>query len=251
MPSPSQNHLPIFHPEYRYPESRNPYWGKNRKLEGLVYSDNETEVHAGQWREKFSLGSTNSAKTENEGRRKLHVEIGCNAGHVVVEWADQKRNELFIGIDWKFKPIFWGAEKVQKRSLKNICFFRAHAERLKFMFGPREIDNLYLFFPDPWPRKKQWKNRFLTATTLREIAPLIHPEGLFHIKTDHPEYFNWIEKAVEETKDLWQPVELTRDLHQNHPAPETLKIPEVTLFERLFIKEGIKINSIKLKPRSI
>src|SRR6185437_16010077 len=188
MPSPSANYLPVHHPEFRYPDSKNPYWSKLKQFAGRVYSDNSTEEYRGRWRERFAA----------EISGDLHVEIGCNAGHVVLEWAARNPTSRYVGIDWKFKPIFWGIEKALKRDIRNLLFFRAHAERLPFMFGEGEIDFLYLFFPDPWPKKKQWKNRFLTALALARIAPAVKKGGIFHIKTDHAGYFDWMLEAISE-----------------------------------------------------
>lgn len=242
--APSVSHkLPIHHADFRYTESKNPYWAKLQELKGMVYSDHETESHSGQWRSQYR-------DQIDPSQRQLHVEIGCNAGHVIVEWAKRNPNHAYIGLDWKFKIIFKGAEKVKKYGLKNLNFFRAHAERLEFMFAPQEIDRLYLYFPDPWPKKAHWKNRFVTADRLKSIAKLMKPDGIFHIKTDHPGYFEWMLQAISQVQDTWEIIEMTRNLHENHPAPETLNIPEVTLFERLFIKDGIPIQSIKLRPRS-
>jgi tRNA (guanine-N7-)-methyltransferase len=240
MPQPSANRLPVQHAEYRYPESKNPYWAKLQAFAGRVFSDNDTETHRGHWREMFP-----------ELPKELHVEVGCNAGHVVLEWAMQNPGNGYIGVDWKYKPIFWGVEKALKRAIPNLLFFRAHAERLPFMFGEGEVDFLYLYFPDPWPRKKQWKNRFLTSQSLTQVAPILRKGGIFHIKTDHPGYFEWmlaaLAKSEQESGKLWEVVEQTDDLHADNPKASELKIPEVTLFERLFIKDGIKINSLKLR----
>lgn len=240
MPSPSANRLPVEHPDFRYAESKNPYWLKLKEFSTRVFSDNETERHRDHWRELFP----NSPK-------ELHVEVGCNAAHVTLEWAARNPANGYIGIDWKFKPIFWGIEKALKRSISNLLLFRAHAERLPYMFGEGEVDFLYLFFPDPWPRKKQWKNRFLTAKTLAAIARIMRKGGIFHIKTDHSGYFDWMLDALIECEKnsgkLWEVVEQTRDLHEGNPGAAELKIPEVTLFERLFIKDGIKVNSLKLR----
>ena len=222
------------HPEFRYAESRNPYWKKLHDLKTLVYSDNETETHRGSWKKTIR-------------GEKLHVELGCNAGHVILEWAARNPRDAYIGIDWKFKPIFRGAEKAQKRGLGNLAFFRAHSERISLMFAPGEVDFLYLFFPDPWPKKAHLKNRFINPERLRAIAPILSRDGVFHIKTDHRAYFDWMIQSLEKVKDVWKILESTTDLHREHPAPETLEIPDVTLFERLFIKDGIKINSVKLK----
>jgi tRNA (guanine-N7-)-methyltransferase len=240
MPTPSANRLPVQHPDYLYTNSKNPYWTKLKEFADRVFSDNGTEIHRGHWRDLF-----------RQTPKELHVEIGCNAGHVVLEWAAKSPENGYIGIDWKFKPIFWGIEKALKRGVPNLLFFRAHAERLPFMFGEGEIDFLYLFFPDPWPRKKQWKNRFVSAETLARVAPTLKKGGVFHIKTDHASYFEWMVEALAESErefgKLWEIVEETRDLHADHPNPELLQIPDVTLFERLFIKDGIKINSLKLR----
>ena len=241
--------LPMSHPDYRYSQSRNPYSGKVQELKGRVFSDNESEAFGGRWREQFLDASKYSASASSAERRPLHVEVGCNAGHVVVEWATRDPKTAFIGLDWKFKPIFRGTEKGIKRGLSNLIFLRAHADRIGFTFGPGEIDFLALYFPDPWAKKKQLKNRWLTAERLRSVAELVRPGGIFHIKTDHLGYFEWMEDAVSQVPDLWEVVEHTRDLHARNPAPEKLKIPEVTLFESLFIKDGIKINSFRLKRR--
>lgn len=75
--------------------------------------------------------------------------------------------------------------------------------------------------------------------------------GIFHIKTDHAGYFEWmlehLEIALKEAGPIWEVVEKTTDLHEKNPNPRTLEIPDVTLFEKLFIKDGIKINSLKLR----
>lgn len=232
------------------------------KLNGRAYSDQATEIYQGRWREQFpdqnrtgtqTLPEPQTVNPESQtglpARRELHVEVGCNAGHVVVEWARKNPEAAWMGLDWKFKPIHRAAEKGVKKNLGNLLFLRAHAERLPFMFAEGEIDHLHLFFPDPWPRKKQWKNRYLTAENLRRFAPLIRKGGTFEIRTDHVGYFDWIEAAVRATEDLWEIELLTRDKHAAHPDPLKLEIPDVTLFERLFIRDGLPIHAVTLKRR--
>jgi len=227
--------LPIQHPEYRYALSRNPYAEKLKKGPGIVFSDNDTEAKKGQWK-----------KRDGE---KLHVEIGCNAGHVVVEWAARNPEDRFIGIDWKFKAIHRAFEKALKKNLENIHFLRGHADRLPYMFAKGEIDHLYLFFPDPWAKKSQLKNRFITDSKLRTIHEVLAPGGTFQIKTDHPGYFAWMEEHIAKTAELWEITFRSTDLHAGNPAAGTLTFPDVTCFEKLFIKDGIPIHRIDLKKR--
>ena len=239
--------LPITDPEYRYPASRNPYWIKLREFKGTVFTDNEGEIHQGKWREQFS------AENLSDTPAPLHVEIGCNGGHVILEWALANPQNRYIGIDWKFKPIHRAAEKARDLGLKNILFLRGHAERLHYLFGPGEIDQLALYFPDPWAKKAQLKNRYITATRFLQISNLIRKNGLFHIKTDHPGYFEWMNEALAEfnkgNPEVWETVQLTRNLHEGNPGARLLKQPDVTLFESIFIKKGLPINSLKLKRR--
>lgn len=245
----AQFRLPILHPDFRYRPSENPY---SRKIRELVRShaltDDDTELHAGKWRSQFQL-----IPSTPTNHIPLHVELGCNAGHVTLEWAKRNPQHLYIGIDWKFKPIFRAAEKAMKQNLTNVFFLRAHSERLHYMFAPEEIDYLYLFFPDPWPKKAHHRNRFITSETLRFIAPILKKGGIFHIKTDHPEYFDWMLEAIKKIEidhpqlSPWKIIEQSKDLHQNHPQPHLLQIPDVTLFEKLFIKDKLPIHSIKLQ----
>lgn len=238
----SLHRIPITHPDYRYPASINPYWKKIQEFKGTIFSDNETENHRGQWLSQFK-------QLPDAVKRELRVEIGCNAGHVTLELAAQNPNVALLGIDWKFKPIFRAAEKAQRRKISNLLLFRAHAERINYMFGPGEVDQLYLYFPDPWPKKAHRKNRFFNLDRLKEIHGILKPGGLFHIKTDHPDYFEAMLEVVNAAKDQWEVLEMTRNLHEGHPSPEKLNFPDVTLFEKLFIKDGISIQSLKLRPR--
>lgn len=242
--------LPLTHPDFRYGESKNIYWKKLKEaaISPFAYGDLETETHRGTWRTRFADAGTATPQSSDSSpspRRLLHVELGCSAGHVSVEWAARNPSDAYIGIDWKFKIIYWAAEKVVKRGLKNLLFFRAHGDRLHYMFGEGEVDRLYLYFPDPWPKKAQMKNRTFTAEWLRNIYPILAKDGIFHIKTDHPGYFDWMKEAVAQVPQ-WKVLESTRNLHAAHPNPRELTIPDVTLFERLFIKDGLPIHSMKL-----
>jgi len=243
MPSqkPDISRLPLNHPDYRYGKAKNPYSAKLGEFPAIAYSDHGTEEHAGRWRERYDIPGAKS--------KKLHVEIGCNTGHVTRAWAEKNPKDLYIGIDWKFKIIYRGAEKVAEKGLKNLLFFRGNVERIQYMFGEGEIDCLYLYFPDPWPKKAQWKNRFLKESTLRDAARVVKKGGLFHIKTDHDGYYEWMQGAFAKVGDIWELERESLDLHEGNAKATELQIPDVTLFERLFIKDGIKIKSAWLRRK--
>ncbi|MBS1958735.1 MAG: methyltransferase domain-containing protein [Bdellovibrionales bacterium] len=242
----------ILSPDFQYATSKNIYWDKLKNLpsglKGLALTDHDTETHRGTWLSRFL-----SPPPDNRADAPLHVEIGCNAGHVTLEWAKQNPSSRYIGIDYKFKMIYKFAEKAAKFDVRNLIAFRANADRLPYMFAPGEIDFLYMFFPDPWEKKAQRKNRTADTEWLRSVAPLLRKgdatRGIFHIKTDHRDYFDFIVANLEELKDVYEILDLSYDLHAKHPNPKSLVIPEVTLFERLFIKDGLPIHSVKIRPK--
>lgn len=238
----SPTRLPVDDPQFRYPESRNPYAQKLREQTAYALTDHDAETCKGRWRERFT--PARSADT------RLTLEIGCNAAHVLSAQAAARPTELFVGLDWKWKAISRGAEKLEKRALTNARLIRGHAERLDYLFAPEEIDTVAVYFPDPWAKKSQLKNRYLTATRLSHFHRLLRPTGTLHIKTDHAGYFDAILEAVEQTQSLWRIESSTRDLHRDHPNPKSLQVPEITVFEGLFIRRGLPIHQIILKKRS-
>ena len=236
--------LSIQHPDYRYRESPNPYWKKLEALRGRVFIDNDTETHPGKWRETVPAVEKGGSE-----RRPLHVEIGCNYGHVVLEWAARDAGGMFVGIDWKFKGIHRAAEKAMGRGISNVIFFRANVERLRFMFTPGEVDFFYLYFPDPWPKKAHWKNRFVTTDNFRVLHGLLSAGGVLHVKTDHDGYWEWMQKALGAVAGDWEVLECVADLHAGNRDAERLDFPDVTLFEKGFIKEKVPVKSMKLKKK--
>jgi tRNA (guanine-N7-)-methyltransferase len=219
-----------------YHSSSNCYHHKLQEFPGLVYADDATESYRGSWRKQF--------QAPNRYDAPLYVEIGCNAGHVILPWAQTHTNHLYVGLDWKFKSIFRAAEKASQKGLSNLLFLRAHARHLDSIFAPSEISGFFVFFPDPWSKRAQQKNRLMTPQYLETLASLLQPQGILHIKTDHAAYFESIVKMIDPL--TWTILEHSNDLHANHPQPETLQIPEVTLFERLFIQKKIPIQNLKL-----
>jgi len=240
--------LPVDDPNYLYLPSRNPYWQKIKDLSAGALIDHDTEQFRGKWRALFRSIEPSFPWTENT---PLNVEIGCNGGHVTLGLAAQNPDQLFIGIDWKFKQIYLAQEKAQKRSIRNAIFLRARAERLHYIFDEGEVDTLRLFFPDPWQKKSQKKHRYIRANYFDRAAQVVRSGGAFEIRTDHDDYFQWMLDAHQEASKNWKKEALTWNAHENHPNPLELQIPEVTLFERLFIRDGIPIKKLILSRACI
>ncbi|MCC7442164.1 MAG: methyltransferase domain-containing protein [Bdellovibrionales bacterium] len=237
--------LPVDHPGFKFHETRNPYYAKIRDLaDGGAALDHDAEERRGKWRDLFRARAPGLP-----AQLRLVVEVGCNGGHLLNGWAEREPGTAFVGVDWKYKQIFLAADKARKKGLANALYVRNHADRIDYLFGEGEVDRLAVYFPDPWPKKSQWKNRTVREDWFRKAARVVRPGGELHIKTDHAGYFDWMEGHLGRCGELWETLELTRDLHAGHPSPLALEIPDVTLFERLFIRDGLPIHSMLLRRR--
>lgn len=232
--------LPVSHPEYRFQASKNPYFKKIQNHPTLVSWDHQAEEKKGKWISFVQSQSTHPL-------HRLHLEIGCSTGHVMRGRAVENLNTAYVGLEWKFKIVFQGAEKAIKAGLKNAHFIRSHAERLEYLFAESELDQISVYFSDPWPKPSQHKNRIVQAAFFERALKVLKSDGILDIRTDHREYFEFILEEFKPFEKSFEVVELTHNKHENHPNPESLQIPEVTLFERIFIKEKKPIHYLSLR----
>ena len=123
---------------------------------------------------------------------------------------------------------------------------RYHAALVSEMFAPEEIDNAFIYFPDPWPKKRHFKNRLITAEFLNILFALQKPGSFLEIKTDHPGYFEWIMERAPQSR--YQIVRQTEDLHKSEWSAENFQ----THFEKLWTSKGLPTHMVRLlKPSTI
>ena len=112
------------------------------------------EDHKGRWAEEFSQ------------YREIRLELGCGKGRFTCEQALREPDVLLLALD-------------------------RDAELLPEMFAPGEISRLYINFPDPWPKKKQFKRRLTAPEFLDKYRALLPEGGAVWFKTDNGPLFDW------------------------------------------------------------
>jgi len=120
--------------------------------------------------------------------------------------------------------------------LPNVRFIDLDASRLAEIFAPGEISRIYINFPDPWPKSKQFKRRLTAPSFLRLYASLLPLGGEIHFKTDNLPLFDWSVEQLEANQ--WELRELTRDLHARGP------VGVMTDYEAKFSAAGIPIKRV-------
>jgi tRNA (guanine-N7-)-methyltransferase len=105
------------------------------------------------------------------------------------------------------------------------------------MFAPGEVNELYLLFSDPWPKKGHHKHRVIQDQFLRDAASILAPDGLFLIKTDEASYAEWIHEHLDRCP--YFTYEMTQDEDPDkRPSPHN-----ATEFETMGRRDGNKIVS--------
>lgn len=211
----------------------NPYHDKLADFESFVLRDKESENFKGTWSESVF-----------KNNYPIAVEVGTGYGHFMLDFTKNFPKENFIGIDHRFKRSFHLAKKLSHLEHSNFRYLRARGERLAFIFGEKEVDKIFYFFPDPWPKTRHHKKRLFQAPFLKSCHQILKDDGVVFIKTDHDDYFDWMVKEITNSKDFKVTFQ-TYDLYQE--APEHFLASFQTKFEKIFLKQEIKIKAMTLQ----
>jgi tRNA (guanine-N7-)-methyltransferase len=191
-----------------------------------------SEVKPEQWAGYFPL------------QQPLTVEIGAGTADLSIGLAKEKPNCNFVAIDVKSDRLYKGAKAALHEKMTNVVFVRAQLRQMAQLFLPGSIDELWITFPDPFPRDKQAKHRLTHQNFLETYAGLLKPGGALRLKTDNRELFLWsLEQLVAHG---WQLNELSFDLHESN-LPNAYKI--TTYYERKFLAQDIPINYVSATRR--
>ena len=230
--------------DYTYQEKfkyshHNPYHDRLAEFSHLVMRDEESEVYRNQWNLTIFKRSA-----------PLVLEIGSGYGDFMMHFCRLFPEINFVGLDYRFKRTFELAKKLALSALNNFKYLRARGERIGHIFEANEVDHIFYFFPDPWPKTRHNKKRLFQQIFLESAYKILRPGGRIYIKTDHDDYAVWISKEIKKSTQFKLLFD-TNDLKTEFP--EHFLGSHETKFEKIFISRGVKIKGFvieTLKPAS-
>jgi tRNA (guanine-N7-)-methyltransferase len=121
----------------------------------------------------------------------VQLEIGFGGGEHLVAEAERAPHTGFIGSE----PFVNGMAKVlaliAEHDLKNIRLHHGDAAELIAWLPQASLARIDLIYPDPWPKRRHWKRRFIQDASIAALARLLRPGGEFRFATDIPDYAAW------------------------------------------------------------
>jgi len=124
----------------------------------------------------------------------VEIEIGIGKGRFLLAAAEARPDVLHLGVEWANKYLRIAESRALRRGLDNVRFVRIDARDLVARGVPDgSVHAYYVFYPDPWPKKRHHKRRFISPGPLAHVARTLAPGGLLHVATDHADYWEAIE----------------------------------------------------------
>ena len=126
----------------------------------------------------------------------MRLEIGFGGGEHLLHAARENPAIGFIGVEPFESGLAKAATVIGREALKNIRLYDEDAAPLLDWLPPASLARVDLLFPDPWPKKRHWKRRFVNAANLDRIARVLRADGIFRFATDIDDYAEWTREKV-------------------------------------------------------
>lgn len=122
---------------------------------------------------------------------RLVLEIGFGGGEHLAHRAAEARTTGFIGVEPFVNGLVKMLAAVTERDLSNVRLWNDDASKLLPRLPSASFDQVYLLYPDPWPKRRMRKRRFVSPENLSEIARILKPGGEFRFASDIDDYVGW------------------------------------------------------------
>jgi tRNA (guanine-N7-)-methyltransferase len=170
-----------------------------------------------------------------ENNHPLKLEIGFGNGNFLIDMAIREPQSNFIGIDFYHKGIRKVVTRMDRLHIKNIRVAYGNAsEKIPILFEEGELSEIFINFPDPWPKKRHHKRRLIKPQFVETLASKLAPQGKVRIATDFESYAQEILEVMQANTQFRNPHEDMGFLHERNDIPKTK-------YEKTFLDAGKKI----------
>ena len=174
----------------------------------------------------------------------ITLELACGRGEYSVSLAKQFPEKNFIGVDIKGERIWKGSTLALENQLTNVAFLRTPILLIENFFEPGEIDEIWITFPDPRPRKRDIKRRLTSPRYMDIYKKLVKGGSYIRLKTDNSQLYSYTLEETQNRNDI-DDLQFTDDLYSSDLRTECYDIR--TRYEEMFAAKGEKIKYMRFK----
>jgi tRNA (guanine-N7-)-methyltransferase len=187
----------------------------------------------GNWKKNYF-------KNENP----ITLELACGRGEYSIGLARQFPNRNYIGVDIKGERIWKGSTCAIEEKLHNVAFLRTQILLIENFFEAGEVDEIWMTFPDPRPRKRDIKRR-LTSPRFIDLYKKLTTSGSYvRLKTDNTQLFEYSLEEMQARQDI-DDFRYTSDIYNSDLRPECFDIR--TRYEQEFAAKGETIKYLRFR----
>ncbi|MAU51100.1 MAG: tRNA (guanosine(46)-N7)-methyltransferase TrmB [Roseovarius sp.] len=149
------------------------------------------------------------------GDRDIWLEIGFGGGEHMVHQAVENPEIGIIGCEPYINGVAMLLGKIRASGAQNIAVYPGDVRNLFDVLPEASIARAFLLYPDPWPKKRHHKRRFVTAQYLTPLAKCLKKGSVFRVATDIPDYvrqtleqvprhgFEWLAAGPRDWREPW------------------------------------------------
>lgn len=149
------------------------------------------------------------------GKPEIWLEIGFGGGEHLVHMAERYPSVGIIGCEPYINGVAMLLGKIRAAGVANLAVFPGDARDLFDVLPDGSVNKAFLNYPDPWPKKKHHRRRFVTPEHLIPLHRVLASQAEFRIATDIPDYvrqslqevpkagFRWLAERPEDWRTAW------------------------------------------------
>ncbi|NNC38207.1 MAG: tRNA (guanosine(46)-N7)-methyltransferase TrmB [Acidimicrobiales bacterium] len=121
----------------------------------------------------------------------ISLEIGFGGAEHLLHKAGSDRDGLYIGVEPFLNGIAKALAGIDKAGLENVRLHHGDVRDVLDRLPDACLDNVYILFPDPWPKPRHFKRRLIQEELIEQVYRVLKPGGKFYFASDITSYVDW------------------------------------------------------------
>lgn len=147
--------------------------------------------------------------------KPVWLEIGFGGGEHMVHMAGANPDVEMIGCEPFMNGVAMLLGKIRRLGTQNVSVYPGDVRDLFDVLPDASVARAFLLYPDPWPKKRHHRRRFVTPEHLQPLARVLQPGAIFRVATDIPDYvrqtlievprhgFEWLAETADDWRQPW------------------------------------------------